>query len=176
MSSSLGVVHSFRCMNFFFPGSYSIRSQQTVLQLPLNESEAGGDLVLVETSCFCYVSDAVLILIRRNLHKKSSEVCIETRSPSASFSFKGQATKHRTVNMVYCNNFQAIECVHSGEQKPYLHSETKGGICIKIEFNPQKNLSLLQDGRGFFVYSSNMAAVTSCKHTLLCLHVMSPRL
>ena len=38
--------------------------------------------------------------------------------------------------------------------------ETKGGIGIKIEFNPQKNISLLQHGHRFFVYSSNMAAVT----------------
>ena len=49
---------------------------------------------------------------------------------------------------------------------PYLHNETKRGICIKIEFNPQKNISLLQHGRRFFVYSSNMAAVMSCEHTL----------
>ena len=60
-----------------------------------------------------------------------------------------------------------LECVRSCDQKPYLHNETKGGICIKVEFNPQKNISLLQHGRRFFVYSSNMAAVTSCKHTLL---------
>ena len=33
----------------------------------------------------------------RNLHKKSSEVSIKTRSPPASLSFKGQATKHTTV-------------------------------------------------------------------------------
>ena len=37
---------------------------------------------------------------------------------------------------------------------------------MKIEFNPQKNFSLLQYGRRFFVYSSSMAAVTSCEHTL----------
>ena len=60
----------------------------------------------------------------------------------------------------------SIECVRSCDQKPYLHNETKGGICIKIEFNPQKNSSLLQDGRRFFVYSFNMAAVTSCEHTI----------
>ena len=58
------------------------------------------------------------------------------------------------------------ECVRSCDQKPYLHNETKGGICIKIEFNPQKNISLLQDGLCFFVYSSEMAAVTSYEHTL----------
>ena len=60
----------------------------------------------------------------------------------------------------------AIECVRSCDKKPYLHNETKGGICIKTEFNSQKNILLLQYGRRFFVYSSNMAAVTSCKHTL----------
>ena len=48
-----------------------------------------------------------------------------------------------------------------------VHNETKGGICIKIEFNPQENISLLQDGCRFFLYSSNMAAVTSCDHILL---------
>ena len=58
------------------------------------------------------------------------------------------------------------ECLRSYDQKPYLHNETKGGICIKIELNTQKNISLLQDGRRFFVYSSDMAAVTSCEDTL----------
>ena len=37
------------------------------------------------------------MLISSNLHKKSSEVSIKTRSPRASFSFKGQATQHTTV-------------------------------------------------------------------------------
>ena len=37
------------------------------------------------------------MLIGRNLHQKSSEVCIKTRSSPASFSFKGLATKHTTV-------------------------------------------------------------------------------
>ena len=41
-----------------------------------------------------------------------------------------------------------IECVRSCDQKPYLHNETKGGICIKIELNPQK------------IFHSNMAAVS----------------
>ena len=52
-------------------------------------------------SCFSYVGDAVLMLISRNLHKKSSEVSIKTGSTSASLPFKGQATKHTTVKMVY---------------------------------------------------------------------------
>ena len=49
-------------------------------------------------------------------------------------------------------NYARIECVRSCDQKPYLHNETKGGICIKIEFNSQKNISLLQHGRRFFVF------------------------
>ena len=37
------------------------------------------------------------MLISSNLHKKSSEVSIEIRSPPASFSFNGQAAKYKTV-------------------------------------------------------------------------------
>ena len=37
------------------------------------------------------------MLISRDLHKKNREVSNKTRSPPASFSFKGQANKHRTV-------------------------------------------------------------------------------
>ena len=48
-----------------------------------------------------------------------------------------------------------------------MHNETTEGICIKIEFHSQKNISLLQDGRRLFVNSSNMAAVTSYENTLL---------
>ena len=60
-----------------------------------------------------------------------------------------------------------VECVRPCDQKSYLHNETKGGICIKIDFYAKKNISLLQHGRCFFVYSSNMAAVTSCEHTII---------
>ena len=44
------------------------------------------------------------MLISRNLHNKSSEVSIITRSPTASLSFKGQVTKHTTVK-------RSIECL-----------------------------------------------------------------
>ena len=37
------------------------------------------------------------MLISSNLHKKSSEVSIKTRSTPASLSFKGQASKDATV-------------------------------------------------------------------------------
>ena len=71
---------------------------QYLVACPLNESEVGGDLVLIETSLFSYVNDAFLMLISSNLQKKSSEVSIKVRSLLSSFSFKG----HTTVKiMVY---------------------------------------------------------------------------
>ena len=63
---------------------------------------------LNESVMLCYVNDDVLKLISTNLHKKSNEVSIKTRSPPASFSFKGQATKRTTLewsisaNKKYC--------------------------------------------------------------------------
>ena len=86
-----------------------------------------------------------------------------TRETSVSLTlYHGNST---LINLFDSNS--TVECVRSCDQKPYLHNETKGRFCIKIEFNPQKNISLLQHGRPFFVYSTNMAAVTSCEHTLL---------
>ena len=83
-------------------------------------------------------------------------------------------TVEETLVELYVNYDQRdhIECVRSCDQKPYLHNERKGGICIKIESNLQKNISLLQHGRRFFVYSSNMAAVTSCEHSIYFLQKM----
>ena len=78
-------------------------------------------------------------------------------------SVKSNFNQSRTI---FFSSTDTIECVRSCDQKPYLHNKTKGGICIKIEFTPQKNISVLQHGRRFFVYSSNMAAVTSSEHTL----------
>ena len=60
------------------------------------------DLVLIETSMFSYVTDAVLMVIDRTLHKKS-EVSIKTRSIPTSLSFKGQATKHTTAKWFFSN-------------------------------------------------------------------------
>ena len=74
-----------------------------VLRCLFFESEVGGDLVLTETSLLFLCLDAVLMLNSRNLHKKSSEVCIKTRSPPASFSFVGQATKDTTVKWSIVN-------------------------------------------------------------------------
>ena len=41
---------------------------------------------------------------------KSSEVSIKTRSPPASFSFKGQTTKHTTVRLVVGIMYEIFPC------------------------------------------------------------------
>ena len=69
---------------------------------PLNESEAGVDLVMIQTSSFSFVNDVVVVLISKNLHKKSNEVSIKTRSTSASLSFIGQVTIAHNCKMNYC--------------------------------------------------------------------------
>ena len=56
---------------------------------PLNETEVGVHLVLKETFLVFYDQDVVIMLIRRNLLKKSGEVSIKTRSTPASLSFRG---------------------------------------------------------------------------------------
>ena len=64
---------------------------------PLDGSEAGVDLVLIQTSllllCKASCSDANLV----HLHDKSSKVCIKTWSTPASLPFKGQVTERTTV-------------------------------------------------------------------------------
>ena len=81
------------CLSFDLTDTLlSIIDHFTVICLvawPLNESEVGVDVVLMEPPCFSYVNDAILMLISSNWNKKSSEVSIKTRSPPASF--KGQA-------------------------------------------------------------------------------------
>ena len=71
---------------------------------PLNESEAGVDLVMIQTSLLFYVNDDVVMLISKNLHYKSSEVSIKTRSTPASLSFKGHKMDH-------LQDRQSLKCV-----------------------------------------------------------------
>ena len=58
---------------------------------PMNASEAGVDLVLIEISLL-FLRKFLLIARQHHKHKKRWEVCI--RSTLASLSFKGQVTKH----------------------------------------------------------------------------------
>ena len=46
-------------------------------------------------------------------------------------------------------NDHFIQCFRSCDQQPRSNTKTKGRIFIKTEFNSQKNISLLQNGRGF---------------------------
>ena len=57
-----------------------------------------------------------------------------------------------------------IECFRSCDQQPYLHTKTKGRTFIRMEFNSQKSISLLQNGRCFFVsLHQHGRRVTSCE-------------
>ena len=64
---------------------------------PMNGREAGGDLALIQTSLVLLCKCTELVLEQLDLHNKSSEVWIKTRSPPASLSFKGQVTEQTTV-------------------------------------------------------------------------------
>ena len=48
--------------------------------------------------CFSYVNANWLVQEQLDLHNKSSEVCIKTRSTPASLPFRGQVTKPATKN------------------------------------------------------------------------------
>ena len=55
-------------------------------------NEAGVDLVLIQLFLLYYVNHVVVMLtffFQQNFHKKKKEVCIKTRSTSASRSLKG---------------------------------------------------------------------------------------
>ena len=93
---------------------------------PLNESEAGVDLVLIQTS--------LLLLCKSScLHDKSSEVCIKTRSTPASLSFKGQVTEQITVKwsivFVELLSQPTPPCPHKYFCFPYLFSMSVSGGC-----------------------------------------------
>ena len=63
-------------------------------------NEAGVDLVLIQPFLLYYVNHIVVMLtssFKQNLRKKRKEVCIKTRSTSASRSLKGWDTKPATV-------------------------------------------------------------------------------
>ena len=60
---------------------------------PLNGSKAGDDLGLIKTSLVLSYKCTKLASKQLNWHNRSSEVCIRTRSPTASLPFKGQVTE-----------------------------------------------------------------------------------
>jgi len=64
---------------------------------PLDGSEAGVDLVLIQTSPLLSCKCTWLALEKLVLQNKSSEVCIKTRSTPASPPFEGHVTEQTTV-------------------------------------------------------------------------------
>ena len=71
--------------------------------LAMNASEAGGDLALIQTSLLFSFKWQRVSIMKLDLHSKTSEVCIKTRSPPASLPFKGLATKQATGKMGSCS-------------------------------------------------------------------------
>jgi len=68
-----------------------------IVTWPINASEAGGALALIQTSLLFAFNANQLALEQLDLHNKSSEVCIKTRSPSALLPFKCQVTEQTAV-------------------------------------------------------------------------------
>ena len=64
---------------------------------PLNGSEAGVDLPLIQTSLLLSCKCTQLALKQLDLHNKSRKVCIKTRLSPASLPFNCQVTEQTTV-------------------------------------------------------------------------------
>ena len=86
------------------------------------------------------------MLISSKLHKKSSEVSIITRSPPASFSFKGQATKHTTVKRSILGKLWSIVGKlfedHKVDFCPLCESFDKGLMLGTSNFATQTKISV----------------------------------
>ena len=83
-------------MFFFNMPTYPIMAHFTVT----GANEAGVDLVLIQPFLLYYVNHVVVMLtffFEQNFHKKKKEVCIKTRSTSASRSLKGWDTTPTAV-------------------------------------------------------------------------------
>ena len=68
----------------------------------MDGSEAGVDLVLMQTILLYYVNQVILTLtsinfFKDNFHNKAKEVCIKIRSPSASHSLESWGTESTMV-------------------------------------------------------------------------------
>ena len=69
------------------------------------------------------------MLISRNLHNKSSEVSVITRSPPASLSFKGQVNKHTTVKRSIKITMTLIQFM---KEKTCKKSQEQAGKIMRI--------------------------------------------
>ena len=129
---------------------------------PLDEGETGVDVVVI-APCFSYANDAVLMLISTNLHDKSSEVSIKTRSTPASLSFNGQATKHTTIKWSIRNIGRIRNYLDQPSTERLVHAFvlSKLDYCNSVLYGlPAKQLSNLQR-----LQTSAARLVTKAKRT-----------
>ena len=77
---------------------------------PLNGSEAGGDLVLIQTSMLLLCKSSCSYANYVHLHETSREVCIKARSPLASLAVIDQVTKQTTVKWPTVKYLWKIVC------------------------------------------------------------------
>ena len=97
-------------------------------------NKAGVDLAFIQPFLLYYVNHVFLTLtsiFKQNLHQKRKEVCIKTRSTSASRSLKGQNTQPTTVKWPIpcfrhgCRSREEFLSVTAGLLKS-LHSKKPG--------------------------------------------------
>lgn len=105
-----------RSCNWFV---HSSRKTKRLHLLPLEKTSIDHFTVACCIACcffffafprFSGVKDAVLVSVSRNLRKKSSKVSIKTGSTPATFSFKGQATKHncKMAKLAICGDGELL--------------------------------------------------------------------
>ena len=88
------------------------------------------------------------MLITTNLPKKSSEVPIKTRSPPASFSFKGQATKHKTVKWYYQDEGRFSGVVDQRPQTQVLHWQDLFSAALDLLQECEQEWNTVEEGVG----------------------------
>ena len=97
---------------------------------PLNESEVGSDLVMIETSLLLLCKFILISMRTASLTQKKQGGFYQTRSPPASLSFRGQATKLTTVNWSIDNldifTRERQDCIFTGMK----FSSLEMSVCI----------------------------------------------
>ena len=63
----------------------------------LNDSEGGGNFVLIQTSPLLFLNQVVLMLTSLHLNQKRRDMCIKAGYYSASFAFIGKVTENTTI-------------------------------------------------------------------------------
>ena len=115
----------------------------------LNENEAGGDLVLIETSLLILCKSLLISIRTESLTYEKQGGFYQTRSPPASLSFKGQETKQATVEW-------SIDLKRKGHKLEWvatLFNPLGSAPAIRMHVI-EKSTSRLQDKSFLEIYSS----------------------